>query len=30
VLDGLGHFAHVEDPARVAALALAFLEPWRG
>lgn len=29
VLDGLGHFAHVEDPARVAALALAFLDPWR-
>lgn len=24
-LDGLGHFAHVEDPARVAALTLAFL-----
>jgi len=25
VLDGLGHFAHVEDPNRVAASALAFL-----
>ncbi len=25
VLDGLGHFAHVEDPQRVAALALSFL-----
>ncbi len=25
VLDGLGHFAHVEDPRRVAALVLDFL-----
>ncbi len=26
VLDGLGHFAHVEDPGRVAELALSFLD----
>lgn len=26
VLDGLGHFAHVEDPQRIAALALSFLD----
>jgi pimeloyl-ACP methyl ester carboxylesterase len=25
LLDGLGHFAHIEDPARVAARVLAFL-----
>lgn len=25
ILDGLGHFAHIEDPARVAALTLDFL-----
>jgi pimeloyl-ACP methyl ester carboxylesterase len=29
VLDGLGHFAHIEAPERVAALVTEFLEPWR-
>jgi pimeloyl-ACP methyl ester carboxylesterase len=30
VLDGLGHFAHAQAPARVASLVLGFLGPARG
>ena len=29
VLDGVGHFAHIEDPERVAMTVREYLEPWR-